>query len=255
MRRFLQIFIVAAFAVAGVAAAGLLTPSQGAASPSGGAALLPTKVTVTMTDFKFKLSKKTVKTGTVIFTVVNKGKVAHDFKINGKKTKLLAPGKSAKLTVRFTKKGTFNYVCTVLGHAAAGMKGKLPVGTNVVVPPPPATTRADHRDAPGRPGSGRGSVRGERLRQLSHAGSRRRDRHRRPEPRHPEADPGNRASVRPERLHRRRRLDAGLHQPEPDGRQQHRGVHLRLHAPVEPSDRWRDARIPPPIISKVCFSR
>ena len=32
--------------------------------------------------------------GTVAFRVVNKGKIGHDFKIAGKKTKLLAPGKS-----------------------------------------------------------------------------------------------------------------------------------------------------------------
>ena len=141
MRRFLQIFIVAGLAVAGVAgvaAAGSLAPSSGSASPSAAAAT-PTKITVTMTEFKFKLSKKTVPaTGTVIFTVVNKGKVAHDFKINGKKTAKLAPGKSAKLTVKFTKKGKFAYVCTLPGHASAGMKGTLPVDTKAT--PPPATT-------------------------------------------------------------------------------------------------------------------
>jgi uncharacterized cupredoxin-like copper-binding protein len=64
-----------------------------------------------------------VQTGTVIFTVVNKGKIRHDFKIAGKKTALLAPGKTAKLTIKFTKKGRFSYICTVPGHAAAGMRG------------------------------------------------------------------------------------------------------------------------------------
>jgi cytochrome c6 len=138
MRRFLQVFIVAGLAVAGLAAAGMLSPSRGAASPSVAGAKT-TNVTVTMTDFKFRLSKKTVPTGTVIFTVVNKGKVAHDFKIAGKKTKRLAPGEKAKLTVKFKKNGRFSYICTVPGHAAAGMKGKLPVGvagaktTNVTV--------------------------------------------------------------------------------------------------------------------------
>jgi cytochrome c6 len=78
----------------------------------------------------------------VIFTVVNKGKVAHDFKIAGKKTKRLAPGEKAKLTVEFKKNGRFSYICTVPGHAAAGMKGKLPVGVKAkpAPPPPPATT-------------------------------------------------------------------------------------------------------------------
>jgi len=85
-----------------------------------------TAVTVTATEFKFKLSKTSVPHGSVTFTVVNKGKLAHDFKISGKKTPLIKPGKSAKLTVTL-KAGKIAYLCTVAGHAAAGMKGKLTV--------------------------------------------------------------------------------------------------------------------------------
>ena len=81
-------------------------------------------VTVTATDFKFKLSKLSAPHGKVVFTFVNKGKVPHDFKINGKKTSLVKPGKSVKLTVTF-KAGKFTYLCTVPGHAALGMKGTL----------------------------------------------------------------------------------------------------------------------------------
>ncbi len=55
------------------------------------------------------------------------GHVVHDFKINGKVTPLLQPGKSAKLTVKFAKAGTYPYLCTVPGHAAAGMKGVFTV--------------------------------------------------------------------------------------------------------------------------------
>ena len=36
---------------------------------------------------------------------------------------MLQPGKSARLTVTFLKKGRFPYLCTVPGRAAAGMKG------------------------------------------------------------------------------------------------------------------------------------
>jgi nitrite reductase (NO-forming) len=91
-----------------------------------------------MTDFKFKLSKSKVNTGTVVFTVVNRGKIAHDFKINGKKTLRLAPGKKATLKVVFKKKGTYAYLCTIPGHAAAGMKGRLGVGVKAT--PAPTTT-------------------------------------------------------------------------------------------------------------------
>ncbi|MDP9261144.1 MAG: cupredoxin domain-containing protein [Actinomycetota bacterium] len=85
-----------------------------------------TAVTVTATEFHFKFSKTSVPHGSVTFTVVNKGHVSHDFKIGGKKTPLIKPGKSAKLTVTL-KAGKIAYLCTVAGHAAAGMKGKLTV--------------------------------------------------------------------------------------------------------------------------------
>jgi uncharacterized cupredoxin-like copper-binding protein len=81
-----------------------------------------TTITVKATEFKFTLSKKSAHHGKVTFKVTNKGHVSHDFKINGKKTKLLSPGKSATLVVTL-KKGSFKYICTVPGHAAAGMKG------------------------------------------------------------------------------------------------------------------------------------
>jgi len=83
-------------------------------------------IKVTATEFKFALSPATVKHGTVTFIVVNKGKLAHDFKIAGKATPQINPGKSAKLTVTL-KPGKYPYLCTVPGHAAAGMKGTLVV--------------------------------------------------------------------------------------------------------------------------------
>ena len=58
------------------------------------------------------------------FVVKNKGSESHDFKIRGKKTRMIAPGSSATLKVVFAK-GKFPYLCTVPGHAAAGMKGVL----------------------------------------------------------------------------------------------------------------------------------
>ena len=103
----------ALLAVVGVVAA----PAFGARTHATG-----TAVTVTATEFHFKLSKTSVPHGSVTFTLVNKGKLAHDFKIAGKKTALLKPGKSQTLTVTL-KKGSNAYMCTVAGHAAAGMKG------------------------------------------------------------------------------------------------------------------------------------
>jgi len=79
-------------------------------------------------EFSFKLSAKSIaKPGKVTFVFKNVGHVMHDFKINGKKTPLIQPGKTAKLVVTFTKKKKYTYLCTVPGHAAAGMKGVFTV--------------------------------------------------------------------------------------------------------------------------------
>lgn len=117
-----------------------------AASIAAGAAqarTTSTHVAVTAgkpSEFGFKLSIKTVKLGSVVFAVKNGGAIPHDFKIcsaartndtpntcAGKVTKLLSPGQSASLTYVFKKKGKYEYLCTVPGHAAGGMKGLLTV--------------------------------------------------------------------------------------------------------------------------------
>ena len=96
------------------------------AVPAIGAQSSTVTIKVTATEFKFALSKQRVAAGTtVIFKVTNKGKIAHDFKIAGKKTPMLGSGKSASLTVRLTKGKTYTYICTVPGHAQLGMKGKF----------------------------------------------------------------------------------------------------------------------------------
>lgn len=100
-------------------AAAVLGGSAGAAGTGG-------RVAVKMSEFKFILSTKTATHGTVTFTITNKGALSHDFKIGGKKTALVKPGKTAKLTVTL-KAGKYRYLCTVPGHAAAGMKGTFTV--------------------------------------------------------------------------------------------------------------------------------
>jgi uncharacterized cupredoxin-like copper-binding protein len=126
----------------GLIAAGGFAAATFALSPAPAAGTAKrravTTVTVTATEFKFKLSRKTVPAGLVVFHVVNRGRIKHDFKINGKRTPLIKPGRSATLRVVFSKKGRYGYLCTVPGHAAAGMKGVLAAGTGA--PPPTMTT-------------------------------------------------------------------------------------------------------------------
>ena len=109
---------------------------------AAGAGTRTTTVTVTAgkpSEFGFVLSTKTFKHGPVTFKVTNGGQIPHTFKIcaspkggtanacTGKGTALLSPGASATLTYTFKSKGTYEYLCTVPGHAAGGMKGDLKV--------------------------------------------------------------------------------------------------------------------------------
>jgi iron uptake system component EfeO len=106
----------AAFALAGPALAAPAHAGRGTA----------TSIKVTASEFKFVLSPTSATAGSVTFTITNKGKLSHDFSIGGKKSALIAPGKSGKLTVTL-KAGKYPYKCTVPGHAAAGMKGMFVV--------------------------------------------------------------------------------------------------------------------------------
>jgi uncharacterized cupredoxin-like copper-binding protein len=87
-----------------------------------------TTVQVKGGEFFFRLSTKSVaKPGKVTFVFKNVGSVLHDFMVGGKKTPLIQPGKTAKLLVTFKKKGKYTFLCTVPGHASAGMKGVFTV--------------------------------------------------------------------------------------------------------------------------------
>jgi uncharacterized cupredoxin-like copper-binding protein len=113
--------LIALGATTALAAAGAPAVTSGSGGHARAAA---SSVSVTGKEFKFTLSTKSPRHGSVTFRFKNAGSVKHDFKIAGKKTKVIKPGKTTTLTVTL-KKGTYKYLCTVPGHAAAGMKGKL----------------------------------------------------------------------------------------------------------------------------------
>lgn len=113
-----------ALGTAGAAAAVLAPAALGSRAPSAHSAA--TTVNVTATEFKFALRPTSARPGTVTFRVRNAGKVPHNFKIAGKKTKNLQPKKRGTLQVRL-KKGSYTYLCTIPGHADSGMKGRFRV--------------------------------------------------------------------------------------------------------------------------------
>ncbi len=104
-------------------------------------------------ELKFQLSKSSkLKVGTYTFKVTNKGLGFHTFKLCttpvktaakntcvGKVTKTLKPGQTASFTVTIKKAGKYEYLCSIPGHAAAGMKGLIGFGV-AVKPAPPVTT-------------------------------------------------------------------------------------------------------------------
>ncbi|HJX47355.1 MAG TPA: cupredoxin domain-containing protein [Gaiellaceae bacterium] len=146
-----MIAIAAAGLAVGFAEAGTASPQ---AASSHQAANATTRITVAASEFKFVFSKRSIPAaGTVIFTVVNKGKISHNFFIAGKVTPNLLPGKSATLTVKFKKKGHYAYLCTIPGHAAAGMKGTFSVAVAAVKPPPSSTPTTTTQPAPPPPTS------------------------------------------------------------------------------------------------------
>jgi uncharacterized cupredoxin-like copper-binding protein len=98
------------------------------------------------TELAFKLSRYSMlPVGKPIeFKVTDSGFGFHDFKICtssttsfkanacvGKATKVLHPKQSATLTVTLKKVGKYEFLCTVTGHAASGMKGLVGVGVSV----------------------------------------------------------------------------------------------------------------------------
>ena len=117
MKRTLYLLVAAAAVTATVIAVAPFAAAHPAAKQT-------TTIKVVAKEYKFILSKKSAPAGKVIFKVVNKGKVNHDFQIAGKKTKSLKPGKSAKpFTVTLKKGKKYPFKCTIDSHALFGMKG------------------------------------------------------------------------------------------------------------------------------------
>jgi len=121
----MKAMMIGAVAAAAIASAGAAAHAaqQPASTQAVHKAALLKRVSVSAKEFKFIMSSKTAKRGVVVFKVTNTGTIQHDFKIKGRKTRLLSHGQSATLRVTFLRKGHYPYQCTVAGHAAAGMKG------------------------------------------------------------------------------------------------------------------------------------
>ncbi len=101
-------------------------------------------------ELAFTVSPRSFTTATVRFEVRNRGTEAHSFKLctrpaasakadacTGKATGLIAPGKTATLTVTLKTSGTYEYLSGIRAQAAAGMKGLV---TLRLAPTAPSST-------------------------------------------------------------------------------------------------------------------
>ena len=106
-------------------------------------------------ELAFKLTNfSALPVGTITFKVKNQGVAFHDFKLCvtpvtnaahttcvGKATAILKPGQTTTLTMKIRKKGLYEYLCSVPGHAAAGMKGLIGIGVAVKARVPTTTAK------------------------------------------------------------------------------------------------------------------
>lgn len=90
-----------------------------AAASSGRASAAGTHVVV-LKDIRFHPGTLTIKRGEAVKWEWEDGGIEHNVTFDGFHSRTMATG---SYTVRFVKKGTFNYRCTI--HAAEGMRGRI----------------------------------------------------------------------------------------------------------------------------------
>ena len=83
------------------------------------------------TEFAFQPDRLAIDAGeTVNLTLVNTGTLVHDLTIPQLDIHLIAaPGETATTGLEVTKAGEYQVLCTVPGHAEAGMTGMIVVET------------------------------------------------------------------------------------------------------------------------------
>ena len=88
---------------------------------ANGASTKPIKVT--LRDTTISLSAKSAPVGKVTFVVTNAGKLVHNFRVGGKTTKALVPGKKATLVVTFKIAKSYAYLSTLPHGKTKGLNG------------------------------------------------------------------------------------------------------------------------------------
>lgn len=107
-----------------IAAAATFAGQHSAGAPSGSAA-------VVLEDMHFTPNRIDAKVGVPLtVTLTNRGTEQHDLSFSsvhmpglGGVESILAPGETSTVTLVFNRPGTHVFICSLPGHAAAGMTG------------------------------------------------------------------------------------------------------------------------------------
>ena len=102
-------------------------PATSAPSSSSSTTL---RISAKAAGLAFSTTRLTAAHGTVTIMMKNLSPIPHDVAIQGNgvntKGKIVPKGGTSTVTATL-KKGVYTFLCTVPGHAAAGMKGKLTI--------------------------------------------------------------------------------------------------------------------------------
>lgn len=127
---------VLATGLAALAATGFAPAAPGAATspaaapPWAGAA--STAVGAGLREFRIALYRRSVRPGRVRFAIRNLGMDTHDFVVRRRGVTYgylpeVRAGRTASLSVRLKRRGTYTVVCTLADHEQRGMVAKLRV--------------------------------------------------------------------------------------------------------------------------------
>ena len=117
------------------------SPSATSAAPSSASSSAPASSggassQLTLSESEFKISPATpvvAHPGAITITVKNTGKVTHALAVQTPsgvaRTRDIAPGQTATLTVNITKAGHYTFFCPIDSHRQLGMQGMLTVGS------------------------------------------------------------------------------------------------------------------------------
>ena len=86
------------------------------------------EISIEAKEFSYSKESITVKKGQKVrLTLVNKGRMSHDFVVEGTNvsTKLSGPGESVTTEFTINEAGTYTFYCSVGNHRAMGMEGTL----------------------------------------------------------------------------------------------------------------------------------